>query len=499
MTHHSIGNTHPARSDRTGFISPAEERHEAATCTASCRTPVLTLLVFALCWLVGAGMLHLLASIKLQAPELLAACPWLTYGRLQPAAWNAFVFGFCVPGGIAVATSVAAQSARAPLLGGGVMTVASVFWNAGLAIGLVGILKGDSTGVQTLELPVYIAPLMFGACAVLTLCPVVSFSPHPGKQPSVVSWYCLGSFFTLPWLYGAGLLGCVLFPLRGVLPSAVQVWFSHGLIVVWGTLTGLGVLFHLLAKGTGTAVPNRPAALFGFWTVVLFGGLGALQRLQGGPFPAWMTASGTAASAMGLLAVGAALVNLVPMLRAPSQTAGHLGTRGTGAAAVVFYSVGMGVGAASAFPAVGRITQFTTLQAAVDGSLMVGFLAITLMGAMREIVPKLVHQPWARPVWIRWQFMLFLTGGVLIVGGLAFGGIMQGLAWHDPKVSAAEAVARHMPYIGARAVGWAVLLGGSVMLAANVYWLLISRWRQAWGPVAADWFRETRRSREVDA
>ena len=51
----------------------------------------MVLLACAAVWLVVGSVFGLLASLKFHAPNLLADCPWLTYGRVQPAQMNALI------------------------------------------------------------------------------------------------------------------------------------------------------------------------------------------------------------------------------------------------------------------------------------------------------------------------------------------------------------------------------------------------------------------------
>src|ERR1700690_24982 len=78
-------------------VSPTE------TVDASLRLPLLALFGGAALWLVISSVLAMIASIKFHAPDFLAACPWLTYGRVQPAADDALLYGFCIPAGLGVA------------------------------------------------------------------------------------------------------------------------------------------------------------------------------------------------------------------------------------------------------------------------------------------------------------------------------------------------------------------------------------------------------------
>ena len=69
---------------------------------ASCRIPVLHLFFGALTWLAVGSVLAVIASIKMHG-SFLDGSAWLTYGRVQPAAMHALIYGFASQAGLGVA------------------------------------------------------------------------------------------------------------------------------------------------------------------------------------------------------------------------------------------------------------------------------------------------------------------------------------------------------------------------------------------------------------
>src|SRR5208282_337247 len=130
---------------------------------ASCRVPLLALFGGAAVWLVVGSVLAMIASIKFHAPDFLAGCPVLTYGRVQPAADDALLYGFCLPAGLGVVLWLLARLGQTPLRGAMVPVVAANLWHLGVFIGLAAILLGDSTGFVWLEFPRGSSVLLFFA------------------------------------------------------------------------------------------------------------------------------------------------------------------------------------------------------------------------------------------------------------------------------------------------------------------------------------------------
>src|SRR5437016_6050916 len=121
----------------------------------SCRLPLLVLFVSAAVWLAFASMFSLLASIKFHSPGFLANCAWLTYGRVLPAASSSLLYGFCVQAGLGITLWIFARLGGTPLARRWLTTVGAMLWNAGVTVGVIGILAGDSTGFEDLEIPSY--------------------------------------------------------------------------------------------------------------------------------------------------------------------------------------------------------------------------------------------------------------------------------------------------------------------------------------------------------
>ena len=63
---------------------------------ASCRVPLLALFSGAALWLVVSSALAVVASLSFHMPDKFGDIPFLTYGRVQPAADDALLYGFCI-------------------------------------------------------------------------------------------------------------------------------------------------------------------------------------------------------------------------------------------------------------------------------------------------------------------------------------------------------------------------------------------------------------------
>ena len=176
-------------------------RAELREIDASTKWPVIVFLLSGLVWLlVGTGF-ALISSIKLHTPEFLGDYEWLTFGRARTAHLNAVVYGWSTNVAFAVAFWLMARLSRAQLRHAGLLIIAACFWNLGVTIGIVGILAGDSTSIEWLEIPPYATPLLFVAYALIGVWAVITFRFRKSEHIYVSQWYLLAALFWFPWLY----------------------------------------------------------------------------------------------------------------------------------------------------------------------------------------------------------------------------------------------------------------------------------------------------------
>ena len=136
-------------------IMPADDKRafaeERARIDASCRGPVLVFFASSVFWLLLGSILALTASIKLHTPGFLTDVSWLTFGRVRPAHLNTVAYGWASMVGIGMCLWLMCRLSRVELMYPKMLIAAAGIWNFGVAMGIVGILMGQSTGVEWLE------------------------------------------------------------------------------------------------------------------------------------------------------------------------------------------------------------------------------------------------------------------------------------------------------------------------------------------------------------
>lgn len=485
-------NAPPANPNSTARLTPSE-------LDRSCRWPVLLLFSLSVLWLLPAGGLAVIAAIKRHAPDFLASSAWLTYGRSEPAAWNAWVFGFGFQAALGTCLWLTVRLGRTPLAGVGYLILATLFWNVGVAVGLLGILTGHNTGLEGMEMPLGAAVILFVSYLVMALSVLLTFHRRRESEIYISQWYVIGAVFAFPWFYATAYLLGVVAPLRGVLQAAVQAWFVQGLAVYWFGFVSLAVLFYFLPKMSRRAVPSRHLAWFGFWTLAWFGGLAAMVRYSGGPFPAWMISVSTVAGVLGIFPVVAIGMCLVGCATAPAATADpdRYSYRFAQVALLVFLVLGL-LAAVNSLGTVRRITQFTLVTSALDEGTLLGLFSMALFGAMYWIAPRLVQRPWPSAAGVRWHFRLAALAVIVLLVAFLIGGVLQGLALNHPSVPFSQVQSTYLPFAANGTLAQLLFLIGNVLFAVN--WVSLLRGRQP-SSTTSEWPRSnaTPNSTEVQS
>ncbi len=432
---------------------------------ASCRVPLLALFGGAALWLVVGLVLALIASIKFHAPDFLADCPLLTYGRVQPAANDLILYGFAIPAALGVVLWIFARLSQVELVLPMVPIVAANLWHVGVLIGSVGILLGNSTGFLWLEFPRPATPLLFAGFVLIAISAAATFGQRQDRTLYPSHWFLLAALLWFPWIYSTANLFLIGWPVRGVAQSVIAWWYAGNLLVVWLSLVGLGIAFYFLPKLGGRSLESRFYAQFAFWTLILFGTWMGVPR--GAPVPSWVTSLstvGTALFVVPLLVVG--LIFFKTSSGAKSTCKGgpfcqmRFGTMAFLLSGVLLLTAGC--------PQISRVTQFTWFEQAQIQWQIFGFFAIVVLGGFYDLFPRVMGFDLPFPKFVRLQHWLFMAGAALLLISLVAAGILQG--------SHGYAFASALPALRLSTLGLFFLLLGSLLFAANVLAMTI-RWK----------------------
>ena len=439
---------------------------------ASLRTPLTALVGSAVVWLLIAGVLGIITAWKLHTPAFLDACEYATFGRIQPATTNAFLYGWGFNAAFAVGLWLMARLSRAALPASGVLLVGVLFWNAGVTLGIVGIILGYSTSLEWLEMPGFASPLLLVAYALIASWSLVVFRNGRSRQIYSSQWYLVAALFWFPWIYSVAQLMLVLAPVRGTVQSIVHVWFTSNLFLLWFGSIALASIYYFLPKILVKPVSNYYLSSLSFWWLIVFGSWAGMARLIGGPVPAWVQTVGAASSFMLVVSVVILAMNFFGTLSGRWSSLKDSVTLRFTAFGVVSLMVVLVAWMLTSLHGIAALTQFTYVTAAQVQLGLYGFFSMVVFGAIYYIVPRILNTPWASAPLVDVHFWSSAIGVVVLVGALAVGGITQGSMLADPSVAFTEVTKATLPYLFAAVVAGVVLAIGQLAFALNFFWTL---------------------------
>lgn len=445
---------------------------ETAGIDASLRTPLVALIGSALVWLLVASVLGLVTAWKLHTPAFLDACEYVTFGRLQPAQTNAFIYGWGFNAAFAVSLWLMARLSRAALPGCGVLLVGTLFWNLGVTVGIGGIILGFSTSIEWLEMPGFASPLLLVAYALIASWSLVVFRAGRSGRIFASQWYLIAALFWFPWIYSVAQVLLVFAPVRGTVQSVVHAWFASNLLLLWFGSIGLAAIYYFLPKLTLKPVANYYLASLAFWWLVIFGSWAGISSLIGGPVPAWVQTLGAAASFMLVVPLVVIGMNHFGTLSGRwSSLKDNLTLRFIAFGAVAF-SLVLLAWVLTSIHGIAAITQFTFVTSAQVQLGLYGFFTMVVFGSLYYIVPRVLNTAWASAPLAGVHFAASALGVILLVGSLAVAGITQGRLLADASVPFAAVTKATEPYLFAGTVALVILAIGQLAFALNFFWTL---------------------------
>jgi len=450
-------------------------RHVPDEIDFSCRLPLLVLFLSSAIWLFIGSFCYLLASIKFHSPSFLASPAWLTYGRLQPAANNAVLYGGVIQAALGVALWLLARlgGVRAQRV---TLTFGASLWNLGVTIGFLGILAGDSTGFSTLEFPRYSVLFLMLGYLVMGVCGAILFHKRQRQRTFVAQWFILAALFWFPWIYSTAELLLVVFPVRGVGQAVLAWWYAENLLTVWLGLVGLATVFHFVARLLDRELHSYYLALATFWLLILFGGWGGIPVTA--PVPAWMPAVSTVATmlmAIPLLAVALNVHGTFAGRFAALKENVSLQFVLFGAATLLAAGVMKIAGVLCDAQQELVLTWFTSARTQLY---LFGFSAMAMFGAIYYILPRLVGAGCASTKLARVHFWLAALGVIFLIVPLAGAGIVECFGLQNVKLSFMDVLKSTLPFLRVSTVGYLLLLVGNALFLLNLSRLVVEFYRE---------------------
>lgn len=441
----------------------------------SARFPVLLFIASGLTWLLISSFLGLIAAIKLHFPDFLSTYAFLTYGRVYPAATNAFLYGWLTPCCTGIGLWLLARLCRAHVAYPSIPIAAWMFWNTGVTLGVLGILGGSGTSISWLDFPNYASVILFIGYAFVAVWAVLMFVQRPAERFVYISqWYLFAAFLWFPWVYASANLFIHFIPIEASARLIAHQWFMHNLYSFWFAPVALAIVYYLLPKVLGKPVYSYGQAMLGFWAYAICFGWNGLTRLIDGPVPAWMTT----------VSIVATILMIIPLAIIINNFFGTLEQNGDAfqwSPTVRFAIVGAICFVAATLESiflssrsVSRILNLTEFVSGYEQLALYGFVSMCLFAGLYYMIPRLTNWGWASSALIRWHFWLMVTGVGSIYSGLSLAGFFQGYGLADKAIPMTAIGSLMQPFLWFQTLAYLLICTANVVFVA-LFIMLITR------------------------
>jgi cbb3-type cytochrome oxidase subunit 1 len=253
-------------------------------------------------FLVAGGLLLLLSTAQMVAPDLFTLGASTAIGRVRPAAFVLLVYGGLGMVGNGVALDVARRLAKAPVQLEKVSKAAGAVTTLGVVGSAIAVVLGHSTGRVGFEMPRGFAVLIALGQLLVLCCLLRTVSKRDTDEVHPALWFIVAALFAAPFV----ILGGALPHVGGVNDEIVLAFGLSGLKLLWLVPLGIGVALYALPAGARAPLHSRQLAGVAFWGWFLFAPFAGPVRLLSGPAQNWLETVGIAATialAVPLLAV----------------------------------------------------------------------------------------------------------------------------------------------------------------------------------------------------
>lgn len=435
---------------------------EVTAIDTQARHPLLLLLGAAVAWLVVSGTLALVTAIQLHSPQFMAECSWFTFGRAQALRETTFIYGWAANAGLAIGLWVLGRLGGYPLRALNWVVAGTLFWNAGVAAGLIGIATGDMTSFGLLQMPRYVQPLLVFAYAAISISGVLAWSGRRTDGTFAAQWYAVAALFLFPWILTAAQAVILWMPLRGVAQSIAAGWYAQAAWTLWLAPLALAGAYYIVPKVAGRVLPTYESAPLGFWTLIFVGSWTGGRHLIGGPVPAWIATMAVVGASLLLFHYVVITLNFRPVFGAAGNAVKFIRF------GLIAYVLAGAFELITSFRAVAAAAQFTFLATAIEQLGLYGGISMMFFGAIFYMVPRLAGTPWASGALATGHRVLVLSGVSLSIVSLVFAGYAQSAGLLNPQTTFAAIFDQVRMALFVHTAAQFVILSANLLLLVNL-------------------------------
>ena len=437
--------------------------------------------IMTIVWGVVGMLVGVFIASQLVWPALNFDIAWLSFGRLRPLHTNAVVFAF---GGCALfSTSYYVVQRTCHVRLAFDKLAAFTFWGWQLVIlsAVVSLPLGltSSKEYAELEWPIDILiTLVWVAYAIVFFGTIMR---RKIKHIYVANWFFGAFILTVALLHVVNSLAIPVSFTKsysvyaGVQDAMVQWWYGHNAVGFFLTAGFLGIMYYFIPKQVNQPVYSYRLSVVHFWAILFTYIWAGPHHLHYTALPDWLQSVGMVFSLVLLAPSWGGMINGIMTLSGAWHKLRTDPILKFLVVAVSFYGMSTFEGPMMAIKTVNALSHYTDWTIGHVHSGALGWVGMVSMGAMYNLIPRLVNREIYSVKLIDKHFWLATIGIVLYITAMWISGIMQGLMWRAVNedgtliYSFVETVNAMHPYYMIRLLGGLIYLAGMLLMAYNIY------------------------------
>jgi cytochrome c oxidase cbb3-type subunit I len=435
-------------------------------------------------WGVAGMAAGLWIALELAYPALNFDLPWIAFGRLRPLHTSAVIFAF--GGNVLIASSlyVVQRTCRARLAGNIAPWFVVLGYNLFIVIAGTGYLFGITKSKEYAE-PEWYADLW------LTIVWVTYLLIYLGtiirrKEPHiyVANWFYLAFILTIAVLHvtnNAAIPVSLYSPKSyvvwaGVQDAMVQWWYGHNAVGFFLTAGFLGIVYYFIPKRADRPIYSYRLSIIHFWALIFLYMWAGPHHLHYTALPDWTQTLGMTFSVMLWMPSWGGMINGLMTLSGAWDKLRTDGVLRMMVVALAFYGMATFEGPLMSIREVNSLSHYTDWTIGHVHSGALGWVAYISFGAIYCLVPWLWNRErlYSERL-VNWHFWISTIGIVLYITSMWVAGILQGLMWRAYtslgflEYSFVESIEATHPFYVIRALGGALFLAGTLIMAWNLW------------------------------
>lgn len=442
---------------------------------------VATLVGFSVIWAIVGMMVGVYLSAELIWTWLDFGQPWLSFGRLRPVHTSGVIFGFGISALMATAFYSVQRTSHVPLFMPRLAWFCCWGWQIVMVLGAWSLLAGWTSTKEYAELE---WPFDIGIAVVWISFGIVFFGTIARRR--------IRPIYISNWFYGALIIVITMIHIvnslaipvglaksysiyAGAQDAVVQWWYGHN--AVGFLLTGgfLGMLYYFLPKQANQPLWSYRLSILAFWAFTYTYIWAGPHHLHYSAIPEWVQSLAVVMSLILLAPSWATLINGVMTVSKAWEKLRVDPALKFIVLSLAFYGLATFEGPMMAIRSVNVISHFTDWTVGHVHSGALGWNAMITYGTFYFLVPRLFDCELYSTRLANIHFWLALAGTMLYVLAMWGAGVSQGLLWlsvdeiGELQFSFKDIMASMTPYYALRLVAGLIFLGGTILMAWNLY------------------------------